>query len=277
MQIKKILASIIVTLPITMNLANAKVITDFDETKIQVPFVDSNEEYLMNTICKTRTHLWWDYCSTKYENGEEQMKSFKFSNLGENKIVPKSGFGVGRTFEFLFEGFARSDLGLLVWDMPDETESHGHLKLMMFFPRIILPAIRYELIGNQDTVIVTLPNKEEVLFNGQTSEVLSGVLKEDSIKQDSEGNALNPALTYTGVGVVVEADRLNDYPVGITAQSKNNYATIKKKGFKDCKILVKKLWYTDDSKGGNIFLNKKYSTDLAFDELLKKKCKFSMY
>ncbi len=260
------------------NLANAKVISDYDETIIQAPFVDSNEETLISTVCRTRDHLRWDYCSTRYENGEEQMKSFKFSNVGENKIVPNSGFGVGRDFEFMFEGFARSDMGLLIWDMPDEYESHGHLKLMMFFPRLVMPAIRYVSDANKDEVIVTLPNKEEMIFNGKSKEVLRGVLSEGPIKQDSNGNALNPDFKYSGSGVMMEADRLNDYPVGLSAQtSKNNKATIHKKGFKDCQIPVRELWYTDDSKGGNVFFNKKYITDKAFDTLLKQKCKFSMY
>lgn len=260
------------------SFANSAVIPDYDETKIQEPFSESNEEFLEATICRTRDHLRWDYCSSKYANGEEQMKNFKFSNYGENKIVPKSGFGVGRDFEFQFEGFARSDLGLLIWDMPDEYESHGHLKLMMFFPRLVMPAIRYVSDSDKDQLIVTLPTKEEVIFNGKTKEIIGGVMKELPLKQDSSGASLNPGVIYTGSGVVVEADRLNDYPVGnFNAQGKNNIATISKKGFKDCKIPAKELWYTDDDKGGNVFFNKQYISDTEFDKLLKKKCKFSMY
>jgi len=257
---------------------HAKVITDFDETKIQAPLKESNDQPLMGTICRTRQHLFWDVCFNKFANDEEQMKSFNFMNRGENRIVPTSGFGIGRSFEFQFEDFARSDLGLLVWDSPDEYESHGHLKLMMFFPRTILPAIRYVSNSEKDQVIVTLPNKEEVIFNGKTYEIMGGVIDEAPIKQDEEGNALNPELVYNGNGVVIEANRLNDYPVGLNAQTgKNNLATIRKKGFKDCKIPVKDLWYTDDTKGGNVFFNKKYVTDKALDVLLKAKCKFSMF
>ncbi|MDD4972980.1 MAG: hypothetical protein PHY93_01445 [Bacteriovorax sp.] len=276
MKLKSIAGGLLLATAISTSLVNAKVISDFDETKIQAPFTDSNNEGLQTTVCRTRDHLKWDYCSTIYENGEEQMKSFKFSNDGENKIVPKSGFGVGRDFEFMFEGFASSDLGLLIWDMPDETESHGHLKLMMFFPRLVMPAIRYISDSEKDIVIVTLPTKEEMIFNGKSKEVVSGVIIEAPIKQDKAGNALTPSLTYTGSGVVVEADRLADYPVGLASQ-KNNSATIRKKGYKDCKIPVKDLWYTDDNKGGNVFFNKKYVTDKAFDQFLKQKCKFSMY
>ena len=258
-------------------ISSATLIKEFDETIIQAPFVDSNTEPLTEIVCRTRDHLRWDFCSSRYENGDEQIKSFAFANLGENKIVPKSGFGIGRQFEFMFEGFARSDLGLLIWDSPDEVESHGHLKIMMFFPRKILPAIRYISDSEKDLVIVTLPTTEEVIFNGKSKEILSGVLLESSMKQDDEENAMNPEITYNGKGVVVEADRLHDYPVGLEDQAKNNLATIRKNGYKDCKIPTKGLWYTDEKKGGNVFFNKKYVTDQAFDQFLKKRCNFSIY
>ncbi|MDO9181653.1 MAG: hypothetical protein Q7U04_04555 [Bacteriovorax sp.] len=277
MNFKNIGKKILLVTLLSSNTIFAKIITDFDETKIQPPITDSNEETLQGTICKTRNHLRWDYCATKYQNGEEQTKSFKFSNYGENKIVPKKGITISREFEFMFEGLARSDMGLLVWDMPDEVESHGHLKLMMFFPRLILPAIRYVSNASEDIVIVTLPTKEEVIFNGKTKEILSGVLVEGTMKQNKDGSAINPEVLYTGTGVSIEADRLNDYPVGLSAQNKDNLATIRKKGFNDCKIPVKNLWYTDDTKGGNVFFNKKYVTDTEMDKLLKLKCHFSMF
>lgn len=261
-----------------LETSHSAIITDYDETKIQAPFTESNEESLQTSICRGRAHGRWDYCSILFPNDLEQMKNFKFTNWGENKIVPKSGHSIGRDFEFQFEGFARSDLGLLIWDMPDEYESHGHLKLMMFFPRLVMPAIRYVSDADKDWVIVTLPTKEEVIFNGKSKEIIGGVLNELPIRQDSDGSALNPGVTYTGTGVVMEADRLHDYPVGLTAQlGKNNLATISKKGHKNCKIPVKDLWYTDDSKGGNVFFNKQYVTDEAFDKLLRQKCKFSIY
>lgn len=263
---------------LSSTIAHSFVTSDFDETIIQAPFTDSNEESLLPTICRTRSHLRWDYCSNLYDNGDEQIKNFRFTNWGENKIVPKAGFGVGRDFEFQFEGFARSDLGLLVWDMPDENESHGHLKLMMFFPRLILPAIRYVSDSEKDLVIVTLPTTEEVIFNGKTKEVMGGVFAELPIRQDKDGYALNPGVIYKGSGVVVEADRIGDYPVGFEDQmGKNNIATISKIGHKDCKVPAKDLWYTDKTKGGNVLFNKNYITDEAFDKFLIQKCKFSMY
>ncbi len=250
---------------------------EFDETKIQAPWFDSNEEMLRTTVCRSRLHSRWNYCSYTNDKDYEKIKDFNFMNWGPNKIVSKPGFGIGRSFEFMFEGFARSDLGLLIWDSPDNQESHGHLKLMMFFPRLVLPAIRYEADKEKDILIVTLPTREEVVFNTKTKEVTRGALSESPIEQDAKGIAIVPGITYLGNGVVIEANRINDYPVGSLAQFKNNLATIKKKGFKDCKVSVKELWYTDESKGENVFFNKQYVTDEAFDQFLKQRCQFSMY
>jgi hypothetical protein len=259
-------------------LLSLNTFADYDETSITAPLKDKDESSLLSTSCRTRDHLRWDVCYNIQSDDSLTMKSFKFSNDGENTIVPKSGFGVGRSFEFMFEDFARSDLGLLIWDMPDEVESHGHLKLMMFFPRVILPSIRYESDSEKDLVIVTLPNKEEVTFNGKTKEVVSGVLTEAPMTQDSDGNGLEPALKYTGSGVVVSAHRLNDYPVGVNADTrKNQKATISKKGYKDCLVSVSDLWYTDANRGGNVLFNPKYAKDADFNTYVKRKCGFTIY
>jgi hypothetical protein len=277
MNVQISLASLCGLLSIFSQIGRANTMEEFDETKVQEPFTDSNEEDLVSSVCRTRAHMPWDYCSLSYDNGEEKMSRFIFTNWGENRIVPKPGFGIGRDFEFMFEGFARSDLGMLIWDMPDEYTSHGHLKLMMFFPRHVMPAIRYVGDSDKGNLIVTLPTREEVIFDSKSKEIIGGVLDEGPMAQDVEGQALNPAITYTGNGVVMEADRLNDYPVGLDDKGKDNLATIRKKGFKDCLIPAKRLWYTDKEKGENVFFNKSYVTDEAFDAFLIENCQFSMY
>lgn len=260
-----------------LTLSTAYAFADHDETVVQAPLKNSNEQSLTSTICRTRSHLRWDVCYNRDENENETMKSFKFMNYGGNETVPMGGFGVGRDFEFMFEDLARSDLGLLIWDAPDEIESHSHLKILTFFPREVLPAVRYESDSEKDVVIVTLPTKEEVIFNGKTKEIVGGVLTEGPLKQDSNGYAIKPDVNYQGSGVVIETHAIADWPIGYNEAQANKNAIIKKKGFKNCTVPVKELWYTDDNKGGNVFFNKKYVTDLAFDSYLKKRCNFSMY
>lgn len=266
----KLNAMMSICLPLVLSFS---AMAEFDETMIQSPIKESNEEILFGTSCRTRDHGRWDVCFSVRPDESRLMKSFKFTNYGDNEMVPMSGFGIGRDFEFNFEGLARSDMNLLVWDSPDESESHAHLKLLTFFPRAVMPAIRYESDADKDIVIVTLPTREEVVFNGKTREVISGVLKEGAIRQSSNGAALAPNIQYTGTGVVIEASALADWPVGVAQR----ITTIKKIGQKSCLVPAKELWFTDNSKGGNVFFNKKLITDLAFDSWLKKRCGFSIY
>ncbi|MBC7539625.1 MAG: hypothetical protein H7281_12450 [Bacteriovorax sp.] len=256
-------------------ILSAKVFADFDETQIQTPLKDSDEEILNGSICRTRDHGHWDVCYSLDANDVELMRSFKFSNFGGNKTVPMSGFGISRDFEFSFEGLARSDMNLLVWDAPDEIESHAHLKILYFFPRTVLPAIHFD--ESNSALIVTLPTKEEVIFDAKTREVMSGALTEGILKQTSSGTAVAPNIQYAGSGVVVEADAVANWPVGFDGANAGKTVSIKKKGQKVCNIPGKELFYTDDNKGGNVFLNKKYITDAAFDVFVKKRCGFSIF
>ncbi len=258
-------------------ITNLSFANDFDETKLQFPYKDVNEQSLGPTLCKTRDHLRWDICFNYWSDDLILPKSIRFMNHGENVIVPKSGFGIGRSFEFMFEDLARSDLGLLVWDSPDEYESHGHLKLMMFFPRKYMFRANYISNENVDHVIITLPTGEDVVFNGKTYEIVSGVLSESPITSDEEGNALEPKVNYTGSGVVLWAHKLNNYPVGHNDSAKKDKAFFYKKGFPICTINSSDLWHTNSDKNENVMFRSEYSTDLALDIYLKKKCKFSMF
>nr|BDT28517.1 hypothetical protein BHI3_19830 [Bacteriovorax sp. HI3] len=258
-------------------LSSVSAYAEFDETLIQAPLKESNEVELNGISCRTRNHNRWDICYDIDRNNNYNETSFKFQNNGVNRIVPMEGFGVGRDFEFQFQDMARSDLGLLVWDSPDEVESHAHLKMMYFFPRNILPAIRYESDAEKDLVIVTLPTEEEVVFNGKTKEIISGALTEGPIKQTSNGTAIAPDVQYNGKGVVVEAAAVADWPVGFEGDKASKIVSVKKKGQKTCLIPGKELWFTDHSKGGNVFFNKKLISNEAFDKFLKGRCGFGIY
>ena len=264
---------------ISQNVPQSTDLKDFDETKIQAPLRQSNEESLDKNpfTCLTRDHLLWSTC---YNIGTKDVyvpKSFNFTNEGGNTAVPKTS-KASRKYSFEFQGAALSDMSLLIWDSPSDTTSHGHLKLMTFFPRDVMPAIRRS-DKDQDVLVVTLPTREEVLFNSRTKEIISGVLKEGPMKQTGKGAATTPDVQYSGSGVVVEASALGDFPVGFEGKSSDNRktVTIKKKGEKTCTVPEKDLWYTDKSKGSNSFFNKELYTNEAFDGYVKKKCNFSIY
>ncbi len=253
---------------------------NFDETLVQPPLLQSNQESLdSNPIkCMARDHLLWNNCYNigKAENVLVPL-SFNFTNEGGNSAVPKTS-EASRKYSFEYQGAALSDMSLLIWDLPNSKFSNGQMKLMTFFPRDVMPAIR-KSDTNPDILIVTLPTREEVLFNSKTKEVISGALQEGPIKETSSGAAIAPDVEYTGSGVVVESSARGEFPVGFEGNRNDNKktVTIKKKGEKTCTVPEKDLWYTDKSKGSNNFFNKDLYTNEAFDTYVKQKCNFSIY
>lgn len=259
---------------LVMFLLSSNLFAQFDETVIQPPLKESNDVTLFGLSCRTRSHLQWDICFNILKDETRIERSIKIKNYGENKIVPTSGLLTGREFDFMFEDFARSDLSLLIWDSPDESEKNGHLKMMMFFPKNVLWSIRNEYDSTKDHLIITLPTEEEVIFNAKTREIISGALSEGPIRTNANGTAKAPDVQYTGSGVVISSSALADWPVGIAGPK---YASINKKGYKTCLVPQADLWFTDHKKGGNVFFNKKLISNENMDSYLQKKCGFSIY
>jgi hypothetical protein len=211
---------------------------------------------------------------------DKKIEGFELSNIGPNNIIKTSEYYINRTMRFEFQDRASSDMKLLISDSPDEYTSHTTYSVMLFFPRTILPSINK--IGEE--IVVTLPNKEIVRYNAKTKEVIGGVFTEGPIAQDpkNRNKAFAPNVKYTGSGVMIRADKSGDLPYGdIEIKGKPfpsiSTATISKKGFKDCKVPSKDLWYTDYSKKGNVFIKPEYATDEGLDIFLKKKCGFSIF
>lgn len=277
------------TLSILLSLINLSVgasslgyfSADYDETLSNPPEKIQNELPLFPTLCQGREKGLWDLCfsiikdSDNRDEREYRPKYFKIRNNGGNPTFPPTGWMVGRDFEFQFEDLAQSDLGLLVWDMPDDYDNHGHMMLMIFLPRKVIPSVQYE---SENKIKVTLPTEETVIFNANTKEIISGVLKESPLKTNSNGVAQRPGVNYTGNGLVIVASRVANYPVGdeFTAASKRqarNYADIIYRGKTLCQIPVKDLWYTDYNKNGQVLLKDPYASDDKLVSFIEKKCK----
>lgn len=255
--------------------------TNYDETVSTLPEKVQNELPLTPTLCQSREKGLWDLCfsivkdSDNRDEREYRAKYFKIRNSGGNPTFPQKGWMVGRDFEFQFEDLAQSDLGLLVWDMPDDYDSHGHLMLMAFLPRKVIPSVQYE---SENKIKVTLPTEEVVVFDAVTKEIRSGVLKEEPVKTNSNGVALRPGISYQGTGLVLVASRVANYPVGdeLVASSKRqarNNADVIYKGKTLCQIPVKDLWYTDYNKKGQVLLKDPYASDDKLIAFIEKKCK----
>lgn len=256
-------------------------ITNYDETISTVPEKIQNELPLFPTLCQSREKGLWDLCfsitkdSDNRDEREYRAKYFKLRNSGGNRTIPQTGWMVGRDFEFQFEDLAQSDLGLLIWDMPDDYENHGHLMLMTFLPRKVVPSVQYE---SENKIKVTLPTEETVIFDALTKEILSGALREETIKTNANGVALRPAITYQGTGLVLVASRVANYPVGdefiktAKRQARNN-ADVIYRGKTICQIPVKDLWHTDYNKNGQVLLKDVFATDEKLVGYIEKKCK----
>lgn len=250
---------------------------NYDESVVRAPIKDQNEMALTTSACRGRDHGLWSVCYNynPEDRSQEQVMSFSIANLGGNPTVPGSGFSVSRRFSVQFRDFATSDLNILMIDTPSENESQAHYAMYMFFPRVVVPAIRHE----KDFIELTLPTNEKVYFDSKTKQIISGVLKELPMRLDAKGNALRPQLIYSGKGYMLEASRLHDYPVGDTYNAQTgvsaiatNKALLKNAQGQKCSLNVKDLWETNYNKGGAVFFN--YATDAAFQKYTSKKCRF---
>lgn len=252
------------------------------------PFREKLESDLKTQACRTN-EAGIDYCAITMPDGNRELSEFSITNKGGNSVVKTSGEAhINRKFGFSFEGLARSDMHLMVVDSPDDYTSNSTYNMLMFFPRTKLPSIK--TVGDEHHV--TLPTGEQVVFDKNTGIIKSGVLKEKPMEQlpvragcdysqkACGRKAVGNVVDYQGEGVVIKIHKSGDLPMGdreVAGKPVKNpdIAVIQKKG-QTCKIPVADLWYTDYKKGGQVLFKPEYSTDEAFDQVLKKKCGFSM-
>jgi len=254
--------------------------SNFSEEILTPPFKNTNELPLLPSGCMSRPKgKGWDVCVVKKSDKTEEMTSFKFSNYGPNSIVKNPVAGqsyVSRSFEFEFEDQSRAGIQIFVIDSTNGFTSTTTYNQYLFFPRKYLPAIQRV----NDELHVTLPTGEKVIYDAETKQIKSGVLSENvleelparagcDVRNKPCGRAAKPdPLTYSGEGVVMKLSASGNLPSGTKGM-----ATLKK-GDKTCRLPIADYWV---SKNDNFVFNPKYATDSAFDEVLKKKCGFSMF
>jgi hypothetical protein len=200
------------------------------------------------------------------KNDQGKVVAFSFSNNGVNKIIPKEtviGEGPEREFNFNMPERARQNIILMVTDVPSAKLSELMETYFMIFPRQVLPAIRTE----ESKIIVTLPNREEVIYNKDSKEIIGGAFKEgapidlgpDRFKRKFAD------ITYTGNGLVLRVDRRGEDPrIGAQKTATAFYQNQK------CKIPLNKLWEQDGE------VNFLFPTDAAFFAFIKKTCGFEV-
>ena len=242
----------------------------------------ASRQLAYNTVVGTRildapNGSGWHYRRTSAGH----IVGFEFSNHGGNRILPprrdaaKNQFFT-RDFQFRFDERARQDIYLLVTDWAPSRDRQFRLSelmnsLMHFFPRSFLPAIA-SFNGRN---IITLPTGEEVEFDGQSQEILTGALAETPVDLNPDRNSRNfPAVAYGGKGVVVRANaRGADPRIGTTASvTTGSPAPTCDKGLScsQCQVPSRELW---DQSGALRF---KFATDQEFDRFLLARCQFGL-
>lgn len=210
-----------------------------------------------------------------------QVVGFEFSNHGGNRILPPRRDPLrnqlfARDFQFRFDERARQDIHLLVADWAPSRDRSFRLSeimntVLLFFPRIFLPAIVYSEPRN----IVTLPTGEEVEFDPATHQIIGGVLSERPVDLNPDrAERSYPGVEYHGTGVVIRANaRGTDPRIGTTAritrangpQGCNTGADCSR-----CEVPAKDLW---DQSGAARF---RFATDEEFDRFLAVRCGFGL-
>ncbi len=247
--------------------------SQYDETQVVEPYREVAESPFSSHWCR-EAKGGWDVC-----RNEKGVVGFTLVNHGPNKIVKSNESHINREMNFEFEDRARSEMRLIVAEAPDDRVSHITYSIMMFFPRTVLPSIKK--VGEE--LEVTLPTKEIIRYDAKTKEIIGGVMTEGAMRQDPNKRAVPAALNYTGSGVLIRSDKSGDLPYGDIETKSGAHApsisiaTVSKKGFKDCKIPSKDIWYTDYNNGGNVLIKKELATDAGLDSFIKSKCGFSIY
>ena len=250
--------------------------SQYSELDLVTPYREISTSTLHSSKCN---NLVREYEVCKDPNNA--VESFRLNNHGPNSIVKKDEYYISREFSFEMPDRARSDLKLMISDSPDETTSHATYSVMIFLPRTVLPSIKN--VGEE--LHVTLPTREVVRFNSKTKEIVGGVFSESPMEQDpkNKNKAVPAKVKYEGEGVMIRADKSGDFPHGDIELSNGTHApsistaTISKKGHKDCKVPAKDIWFTDYSKGSNVFVKSELANDKGMDDFIKKRCGFSLY
>ncbi|HEY7218227.1 MAG TPA: hypothetical protein VH985_07515 [Candidatus Binatia bacterium] len=219
----------------------------------------------------------WQYRVTR--RGE--IVGFEFSNHGGNSILAPRHEAVKnqfftRDFQFRFDERARQDIYLMVSDwMPSRDRvfrlSEIMNRVMLFFPRAILPAI----VNNGSQNLVTLPTGEEIAFDADTHEIRGGVLSEAPVDLNPDRQARHfPGIDYRGNGVMVRAEaRGTDPRIGTTATILARAPGDNCDGAtncRQCQVPARELW---DQAGAARF---KFATDDEFDRYLQARCGFAL-
>jgi hypothetical protein len=209
---------------------------------------------------------------------ETATEAFSFVNVGDNSIVTRPDSS--RTFNFEYPEQANQNLSLEIDDAPNDTVSHTMHSIFMFFPRKQLPLV--EQLSN--TMEITLPTGEKVIFQKESKEIVTGVLEEGPVDTGPDRFKRQYAdIKYKGLGVVLRVNARGQSPqlgqfenikIDMDHGLKGSAEVLILNGStgQRCRRPKSDFWEPLDVSP----IEFKFPTDKAFDAYLKSKCGFSL-
>lgn len=187
----------------------------------------------------------------------QTVESFLLRNEGPNSMVDiKDGF-TSRVFMFNSEDNSLSDSHLEINEVRMSKTGVDANYRLVFFPRTQAPSAK--VIG--DKIELTLPNKEKVIFDKKSKEIIGGVLSETKMNTNPNQPLGREGVNYKGDGLVIRVDNI-----------KLNTAIISK-GTYTCKVNAMDLWYNDPKTKRTLF-KEEYATDDGINRYIQKHCGF---
>lgn len=229
-----------------------------------------------------------------WKNITGTVSQFNLENSGGNDIVPNgcakdsdsNECQATREYEWEFSEQAKQNMVMIVTDFPSDTLSKMMHGWFFFFPRVVIPSIRWS--EDKSQLIVTLPTDEEVIFDAKTKRIVGGVLEEGPIDLGPSRHTRRfPLVRYKGKGVVLRINaRGQDARLGNWNRTKISgdfgdtgaegvmiYKFNSSTGEPDvCRAAKKDFWPQEDINP----IPFKYFSDIDFAAYLKSHCDFNL-
>lgn len=211
------------------------------------------------------------------QGGGREMVGFAFVNSGSPTVNPVGlrRPGPRREYAFFFADRARENIHLAISDDVDLSGRYSHDNMFRewhFFPRHQLPAVTID----DDTLRVTLPTGEPVLFDRATREIRGGVLRESPIDFNPSRHArANPRVAYRGEYLAITVSQRGEAPRRANVWGQRKFAEVHYPARypNPCRLSPAQLWDQRPKPGDNDpKLVSLHDTDDALFRVIERAC-----
>lgn len=209
-----------------------------------------------------------------------RVMMFSLTNDGSEKVNPKglTRKDAHRRWNFQFVDQARESLYMVVRDQPfSGRDSHTNMQTEIhLFPRKYIPSVKD--LGEHYQVV--LSTGEQMLFDKNSREVISGPFKESPIDYDQDRfKRKNPLIHYEGEGLMIKISQRGENPryEEVWGQKKMATVSFPSKYSKPCQLRPSLLWDHRKIKGEDTpSLMPLYKTDEDLYKIVERECKWDL-